>query len=160
MKASRFIALTLTIGLLAGCQQAAPEADTMTEEDTGGKLLVDQVMPDGSSERVMEIDLDNTKPVDVSILENTKGMVLDQDGFSPDELSVKVGTKLIIEARGEEGHQPMGDHEGENICEDLDSEKELTAGQSYEYTFNEVGTCTIHDHSNQDATATIEVVAA
>lgn len=146
---------------LAGCQQsAAPEAGTPSEDDTKGKLLIDQVMPDGSEERVMEIDLDNTKPVDISMTGNVKDMVLDQDGFSPSELTIKAGTKVIFESRGEEDHWPAsGNHPTHEICEGLDAGKALSPGEIYEYTFTEVEECPIHDHLNPELTGKITVIA-
>lgn len=160
MKYRLLIPSTLIIMALAGCQQAnAPEIQTSSEEE-GGKLLVDQVMSDGSSERVMEIDLDKTKPVDISILQNTKGMVLDQDGFSPTELTIKPGVKVIFESRGEEDHWPIADDTIETTaCSDLDAGKALQPGENYEYVFQNPGECTVQDNNNKDAKAVITVVA-
>lgn len=160
MKYRLLIPSTLIIMALAGCQQAAaPEAQTPSEEE-GGKLLIDQVMSDGSSERVMEIDLDKTKPVDISILQSTKGMVLDQDGFSPSELTIKPGMKVIFESRGEEDHWPMvDDDDTSETCSDLDAGKALKPGENYEYVFQNTGECTVHDHNNKESKAVITVVA-
>lgn len=160
MKYRLLIPSILTVMALAGCQQAAePEAQTSSGKKEGGKLLINQVMPDGSEEQIMEIDLENTKPVDISIVENTKGMVLDQDGFSPSELTIKPGTKVIFESRGGE-HWPASDnHPTHELCEGLDAKKALTAGETFEYTFTEEQECSIHDHLNPELTGKITVVA-
>lgn len=88
----------------------------------------------------------------------TNDLVLDQDGFSPSEITVKPGTNLVIEVRGEDKRWPMADPETEG-CEGLDAGKELGPGETYEYLLESEQKCVIQDKMKPESKATITVEA-
>lgn len=153
--------LTLAAALvLSGCQQA--EQNQQKEEaKEPGKLIVEQILPDGSKEKVMEVDLDNTKDaseVDVKVMKDVKGVLITDEGFLPSELTIEPGNKVIFENRGESDHWPAsGIHPTHEICPGFDAGKPLKPGEIYEFVFKNEGECPMHDHLNPQLKGAITV---
>ena len=80
-RSALLITLLITSSLfLSACQQDAEVVSEEPEEEPG-KLIVHQILPDGSKEEIMVIGGQET--AQPSIVEGTKGMLLTEEGFKP-----------------------------------------------------------------------------
>jgi plastocyanin len=68
-------------------------------------------------------------------------------GYSPSNVSVKSGTKVIFQNNDNKGHWPASNpHPTHTDLPGFDSGKAIPSGGSYSYTFTKVGTWGYHDH--------------
>jgi plastocyanin len=68
-------------------------------------------------------------------------------GFSPNNVTVKAGTKVIFQNNDTKGHWPASNpHPTHTDLPGFDALKAVASGSSYSYTFTKVGTWGYHDH--------------
>ncbi|MEX2012508.1 MAG: cupredoxin domain-containing protein [Patescibacteria group bacterium] len=79
-------------------------------------------------------------------------------GFSPATLTVAKGTKVIFSNSASSGLWVSSDpHPTHTDYPGFDSQKSIANGQSYEFTFDRVGSWGYHNHFNPSQTGTIIV---
>jgi len=177
--------LVASVIMLTACGQATqPEAPNLPKDVPGATqpytgeaatgeaakkpgLTVYQINPDGSSQQVLVPGLtqqpEGTGGAGAAaennrqdgIIPDMKGMVITKEGFNPSSLTLKAGTKLIIQNSDDASHRPMSDPGTD--CPGLNSDKPLAKGEFFEVVLTEPGTCGIHDDLNQQLKATITV---
>ncbi len=110
-------------------------------------LTIEQVNPDGSTVDITPKITTETLPPKASVDELTKGIVITKDGFSPSEVTLKVGGKVIFQNLDDQEHWPASDpHPVHSIEPGLDPKKGLKKDEFFEYTFTKAGTYPFHDH--------------
>lgn len=94
-------------------------------------------------------------------------VVLGDNGFSDQLLTVEKGTTVTWRIEGENAHWPASDFHpshgeypegGGCIGSKLDACKELKNGDSYTFTFDKIGVWNMHDHQFHANTMIVEVV--
>ena len=132
------LTLILALFLLAGCQEEITTTDTGSVEDTTSNEPSEPAME--KTDRVTYI-------VDIT-----------DDGFLPEELTIKIGDTIKwVNARIEGGSLSQVLIIGTLTCTKIKSSI-LKVGESYEYTFEKAETCKIQDGitSNQFSIVTVE----
>ena len=150
--------------LFLGCQpvpsgQEESQAQSETPQEEQGKLIVEQVNPDGSKEQVMEINLEPDEPANMGVVPGLKGMAVTEDGFTPAQLTIAPGTKVFFQNAGTEPHWPLSADPESGLCPGFGPEQQLEPGTMWDYDFTEAGECEIQDRLNPEFTAHISVVA-
>lgn len=169
MKTTRFLSTTFTIAalLLFGCQASSDTPQTQVSQQTsqtqptqtttqtqqsqqqGGGLHIYTVNEDGTSQEITGQVGAGTQQSKPSVLEGVKGIAISDEGFKPNTLTIKVGTKVIFQNIGEKQHWPASDpHPSHTVCPGFDAKKGLAKGETYEFTFTKAQTCGFHDHLN------------
>ena len=70
-------------------------------------------------------------------------------GFSPANVTVKAGTKVVFVNNDTQPHWPASNpHPTHTDLPGFDALKNINPGQSYTFTFSKVGTWGFHDHLN------------
>lgn len=83
---------------------------------------------------------------------------IDDEGFSPDTLTVPAVTTVVFTNNGQGLHWPASDpHPTHTNLSALDSKKGLATGETFSFTFEKPGTYTMHDHLTASHKATIIV---
>lgn len=81
-----------------------------------------------------------------------------EQGFSPSEVDIAVGTTVTFINDGELPHWPASDmHPTHEILPEFDSKQGLQTGETYSYTFDAAGSWQFHDHLNPRLKGTITV---
>src|SRR3990167_5415790 len=77
----------------------------------------------------------------------TYHIIMDKKGFTPSELTVKIGDTVVFDNKDAREHWPASDlHPTHLLCLGFGSQGGIAPGASYAYTFTEAKTCTMHDH--------------
>src|SRR3990167_8211622 len=85
-------------------------------------------------------------------------IVLDGNGFSPNQLSVKIGDTVTFVNRDSENHWPASnDHPSHKKYPELDPKKPIKPSESWSFTFTREGQWGMHDHLFPTDRATITV---
>jgi plastocyanin len=96
-----------------------------------------------------------------------KEVILFDKGFSPQQITIPQGTKVVWKIQGNNFHWPASDvHPLHNSYPDgggclgskLDACRAMTKGESYSFVFEKEGTWNMHDHSNPELSMTVNVV--
>lgn len=83
---------------------------------------------------------------------------VDETGFHPSTVTIAAGTTVTFVNNGQANHWPASDvHPTHEILPGFDSKKGLATGETYSYTFTQVGTWPMHDHLVASNTGTITV---
>ncbi|MEX1112358.1 MAG: cupredoxin domain-containing protein [Candidatus Andersenbacteria bacterium] len=83
---------------------------------------------------------------------------ISETGFSPTQLTVAAGTTVTFVNDGQALHWPASDlHPTHTALPGFDAKRGLPTGETYSYTFTEVGTWRFHDHLNPQETGTVVV---
>ncbi len=83
---------------------------------------------------------------------------VDDEGFTPATVPVKVGTTVTFINNGQALHWPVSDpHPIHTGLAGLNALKGLSTGETYSFTFTKPGTFGMHDHLNTRLKATIVV---
>lgn len=81
-----------------------------------------------------------------------------EGGFSPQALSIKVGTTVVFKNSGAEPHHVISDpHPDHNQLPDFDSKTNIGPDGTYTYTFNKVGTFHYHNELEPEDGGTVIV---
>lgn len=133
-------------------EEEAAELDTgngqFFQEIPGGALNI-TTSPSGTSAPVPAAGVTGTEAVTITMSES---------GFSPSTVTIAAGTTVTFINNGQAAHWPASDvHPTHNILPSFDSKRGLATGDSYSYTFDEVGTWRCHDHLLPQFTCTIVV---
>lgn len=166
----RVIQLTILLGvalfLLSACAQETavePSTETVTEETIvlePTEQEIEPVQEEESSEEIKEED-DTSPPI-------PEGEVIQitSSGFSPSSLTVTKGTTVTFITMDEGSYWPASASHpshtvypttGGCIGSTFDACKKLAQGETFEFTFDEVGSWNYHDHSNPSLFGTIIV---
>lgn len=120
--------------------------DTM-EESTGDAAVSGEAQSDGE-----EVATDAPATADVVTI------TIDEQGFTPANVVIAAGTTVTFVNNGQAKHWPASDiHPTHQILPEFDSKRGLATGETYSYTFTEVGEWNMHDHLNASSTGTITV---
>lgn len=93
------------------------------------------------------------------ILEGEVTVNMTREGFDPQHLIVKKGTRVTFVSAGEVGHWPASDlHPSHSIYSDFDPKKVVPAGESWSFTFDKTGEWGMHDHVAPYIVGSIRVV--
>lgn len=84
--------------------------------------------------------------------QNETAITINNFAFSPQELTIKIGTKVTWTNQDNVQHQIVNDPSGETFKSDL-----LSNGQSYSFTFDKAGTYMYHCSPHPSMTAKIIV---
>lgn len=72
---------------------------------------------------------------------------MDADGFSPSNLTIKVGETVIFKNEDARDRWPASAmHPTHQVCPGFDSLKPVKTGETYSHTFTEAKECPFHDH--------------
>lgn len=83
-------------------------------------------------------------------------ITMDENGFSPQTVTVAAGTTVTFINNGQAPHWPASDvHPTHEVLPEFDSKRGLATGESYSFTFTESGTWSCHDHLMPNNTCTI-----
>jgi len=81
-----------------------------------------------------------------------------ETGFSPTSITINAGDTIIFKNNSARGFWPASNnHPSHAIYPELDSKKTITAGESWNFTFTEVGSWKYHDHRSNNLGGTIVV---
>ena len=148
------ILIAVALVLLSACSQQAEigtETNTNTEEIT-----------EVSSEEFNDIIEEET----TEEISSDETIEISSSGFSPSTLTITKGTTVKFINMDEGGHWPASaSHpthtayptEGGCIGSSFDACKALAQGETFEFTFDEVGEWKYHDHRNPSLFGTIIV---
>ncbi|HUQ85216.1 MAG TPA: hypothetical protein VM077_02730 [Candidatus Limnocylindrales bacterium] len=104
--------------------------------------------------------------VQAASISSQKEIILNDKGFSTDELSINVGTKIVFNIGGDNFHWPASNfhpthgeypQQGGCIGSKLDACHPMKKGETYSFVFKEPGNWGMHDHLFPGFTTTIEV---
>ena len=72
---------------------------------------------------------------------------INEQGFSPSELTINRGDAVRFVNTGRQNHWPAsGIHPVHNVCPGLDPLEAIQPGESFTFTFTEIKECPVHDH--------------
>lgn len=84
---------------------------------------------------------------------------MSSSGFTPGEMTIRVGTAVIFKNTDSEGHWPASNpHPSHTNLPGFDSLQPVAPGNTYSYTFMKTGTWGFHDHLNPTLHGTVIVV--
>ena len=110
-----------------------------------GALRDDEVLPEppagaGVDVNTNEEDSDSEAVSEVTIL-------ITDTGFAPSSVTVEIGTRVTFLNDGQALHWPASNvHPAHELLPGFDASQGLNTGESYSFTFDEVGTWGYHDH--------------
>ena len=74
---------------------------------------------------------------------------IDDEGFRPETVDILIGTTVVFTNNGQALHWPASaPHPTHTGLPGFDAEKGLATGETYSFTFSELGTFGMHDHLN------------
>ncbi|MSR86093.1 hypothetical protein EXS74_01715 [Candidatus Woesearchaeota archaeon] len=163
----RAIQLTLFLGvaifLLSACaQQTTVETSTTTEES----ITINDDAEETESETKLEEGMEITEEEESSDTSSENTITITSSGFSPSTLTVTQGTTVTFINKDSSAHRPATNphpaHTGypeEGTCSGsaFDSCSSLGEGESWSFTFDEIGEWDYHDHLNSGLSGTIIV---
>lgn len=169
MTPSRLLA-TLGTGFLLsatlfGCQATTPTTEQnaqtkpATTETESKTAATDKSATDATVKTDIAVKTDTTvkipTPVKTPVVQ---GIAITSTGFSPSNITIAPGTKVIFSNLDDAPHWPAsGNHPTHKLCPGFDALKPLSKNQTYEFTFAKAQVCPFHDHLNPDWTGTITV---
>jgi len=142
-----------------------PEFEDVTE-GTGtsnlGQFIQEQPQetPPASNgdEEAVEESGDSAAGASELVEDVTVTIEIDELGFHPAEVTITAGTTVLFVNNGQAKHWPASDvHPTHEILPEFDANKGLETGETYSYTFNDVGEWSMHDHLNPRLVGTITV---
>lgn len=88
----------------------------------------------------------------------TTTIVVDESGFHPAAVEIAVGERVRFENQGSSWHWPASDlHPTHELYSDFDPREPIAPGESWTFTFREVGTWRMHDHLQPQMRGTVTV---
>lgn len=94
-----------------------------------------------------------------TVAAETKTIRITADGFQPNRLTVRKGTRVIFTNEDTQPHQPASDpHPIHTNYAGFDAQRGIEPGQEWGFGFDRVGLWTFHDHLFPYLTGAIEVV--
>lgn len=89
---------------------------------------------------------------------STATIAMDETGFEPKTITVKSGTAVTFVNNGQAPHWPASAlHPTHQVLPGFDALRGLATGESYTYTFKQVGSWNYHDHLNLEFSGTVIV---
>ena len=164
--------LVVAAFLLAGCTNTAEPQVSAGEQTTSSAQESTNSEPSTETDTTLSVDdtqetshqesTDTAQEVETS----QTTIEISSSGFSPSTLTISKGTTVTFINRDSSTHQPASNphpaHTGypeEGTCSGsaFDSCNGLSQGESWSFTFDEVGTWRYHDHLNSGMAGTIIV---
>lgn len=132
-----------TILILGGCSLYQNTANNQPPQSTIN-------LNSGSNSSITQTpSISNSKTVEVEMTDQ---------GFSPNPITVSVGTTVKFVNRGQEKHWPASaPHPQHTDLPGFDALKGIDPGESYEYTFVKLGNWKYHDHLNPKLFSSVNV---
>lgn len=99
------------------------------------------------------------KSSNVRVYEGEAVVEMTEDGFVPEHITVKKGTKVRFVNKDKYAHWPASDlHPSHTIYPEFDPKKPIKAEDQWSFTFERVGDWAMHDHIAPYMTGIITVV--
>lgn len=90
---------------------------------------------------------------------NTTVIRVNENGFEPNDIKVKVNEAVVFLNTGSRGHWPASDpHPEHDYFSELDYKKVLNPGEEWKFVFGKVGVFNVHDHLFPHFKARVTVV--
>lgn len=158
--------------LMVSRQQAEPSVmsdliESGTPMPGSGQFIQD--VPDGFEpsaeedmreklpEESMDVMMEEEEP---TVLGEEVKVEVDETGFIPQTVTVVQGTKVVFVNNGQALHWPASDvHPTHEELPGFDAMHGLQTGETYSYTFDQVGDWSCHDHLMPEHTCTINVTS-
>lgn len=141
-------------------QEAQDVTEVTTDADAQGGQFIQvapTTIPNGSDTEVTPNDTTSVSPVAVPT-GATVTIIVDEDGFTPQTVTVTAGTTVKFVNNGQALHWPASDvHPTHQILPEFDSNRGLATGEEYSFTFTQTGSWQCHDHLAARNTCTITV---
>jgi plastocyanin len=95
-----------------------------------------------------------------NVLSGSVSVTIDDNGFSPQEITVKKGTTVTFINSSSNPKWPASNpHPTHTDYPEFDPKQQgIVAGQTWSFTFDKIGTWKFHDHLNPARRGTITVV--
>lgn len=143
------VVIVLIVGLFTFRETEAPTVSPTPEamfEDIGEEsdVMIEDTMEEDTGSMSDEAS-------DASVSDQVSGeevtISVDESGFTPATLTIQSGTTVTFVNNGQAPHWPASDiHPTHEILPELDSKGALQTGETFSYTFTDVGTWSVHDH--------------
>ena len=146
------VVIVLIVGLFAFRETEAPTVtpdpspvfEDMTETNAETAVQDNRVdefsVEEGASDEDVLAESDSAVSEEVVIS-------IDESGFTPSNVTISAGTTVTFVNNGQAAHWPASDvHPTHEILPEFDSGRGLATGETYSYTFTEVGVWNMHDH--------------
>lgn len=168
---SMFLAIVAVIVLVliglafyrTNSDQTSTTSETTQQTDEGGpsEAPINQFVqeaPTGSLPPNPENGEEATTP-NPSVQPGEKVTVqIDETGFHPQTVTIASGTTVTFVNNGQAAHWPASDvHPTHTVLPGFDSKRGLETGETYEFTFTQKGTWSMHDHLFPTHTGSIVV---
>ncbi len=129
-------------------QGSLPEPEIIVKEDTGQEEGTDAQVEESNA---IENEIENPVEAEAGVL-----VTINKDGFSPEEITVKVGERVKF-VNNRAGNLKKALVIGNRQCVNMKSPV-LNPGDTFEWTFEEAQTCTVVDAitTTQIMTITVE----
>jgi plastocyanin len=140
-------------------RSSAPEEETVEglgEEMFSEEELIPVIEGDANGQFLQEAP---EEPVPVTTEETEAATIsMTDDGFEPATVEVSVGTTVTFVNNGQGLHWPASDnHPTHEILAGFDAKKGLATGETYSYTFTEIGSWGFHNHLAPQIKGTVVV---
>jgi len=84
---------------------------------------------------------------DKTLIAGMVTVTMDENGFSPDTITIKNHTQVVFKNVGTQPHWPASDiHPTHGIYPEFDPQHPVPAGESWSFVFTRIGTWRMHDH--------------
>ncbi len=148
------IIILIVIGIVffrsTGDEALAPADDDVTlvedanpsAQDVNLIQLQPSDLPDGESEDVVSDERPTSEGAGEVVF-----VSMGDASYEPNQLTVKAGTTVTFVNDGQALHWPASDvHPTHQALPEFDAKRGLVTGETYSFTFTEIGTWTMHDH--------------
>ena len=109
--------------------------------------------------RTKSMSQDSSAVLDVQAREGETVIKITEDGFSPSEIKIKLGTKVRFVNESKYWHWPASDlHPTHTLYSEFDPKKPFGPGEEWSFTFDKAGDWYFHDHLSPYITGKVSVV--
>jgi len=95
---------------------------------------------------------------DAVLIVGTVTVTVNENGFSPNTITIKNHTQVVFKNIGTGSHWPASDiHPTHGIYPEFDPQRPVVAGDSWSFVFTRIGAWRMHDHLMPSHLGTITV---